>query len=83
MVLQPFVPMPRVDHSTFPLNIRTLRAVTELVTHTRHQRLQLVDLSTSVVQLPSLTSKPILVLVQGPLNVPSMGRLIVEESLKL
>ena len=83
MVLQTVVPVPRINHGTFSLHIRTLQAVTELVTHAGHQHPQLVDLSTSILQLPSLTSKPILVLVQGTLNVPRVRRLIVEESLEL
>ena len=83
MVLQPVVPMPRVDHGTFALHIRTLRAVAELVAHTGHTCLQLIDLPMGILQLPSLTSKPILVLVQGPLNVPCVRRLVIEESLEL
>ena len=83
MVLQPIIPVPRVDHGAFPLHIQTLRAVTQLVAHTGHAHLQLVNFPTSIIQFPLLMSKPILVLVQSSLNVPSMRSLIVEESLEL
>ena len=83
MVLQPVVPSPRVDHGTLPLHIRTLRAVTELVTHARNASLQFLDLPLSLFQLSSLTRKPILVFIQRPFDIPSVGSLVIQETLEL
>ena len=57
--------------------------MTELVTHTRDTSLQLLYLPLSLFQLSSLTRKPILVFIQRPFDIPSMGSLVIQEPLEL
>ena len=57
--------------------------MTELVTHARDTSLQLFDLPLSFFQLSSLTHEPILMLVQRPFDIPSVGSLVVQKPLEL